>query len=103
LRQWLFEGRKRVLANLLGRQRDGISFNDKLLDGGDFDAATDGAQPTDNSFQPHQSYLNSGHRTYRPIPHATEPGTFHEDPGSSGRTGKFLVLRVSFYALRRDN
>jgi len=28
LRQWLFEERKRVLANLLRRRRDGISFNE---------------------------------------------------------------------------
>jgi hypothetical protein len=28
LRRWLFEERKRVLANLLRRRRDGISFNE---------------------------------------------------------------------------
>jgi len=55
LRRWLFEERKRVLANLLRRQRDGISFNEI---GCRVDSPpSSSAQPTASSFQPHQNYL----------------------------------------------
>jgi hypothetical protein len=44
-----------VLANLLRRQRDGISFNEI---GCRVDSPpSSSAQPTASSFQPHQNYL----------------------------------------------
>jgi hypothetical protein len=134
LRRGLFEGRKRVLANLLGRQRDGISFNDI---GCRVEVAAV-KQPTTNrqlisaaSKLPKQQgivdlalltqsgltqglasccccrflLLRSSEVRHLPA-YSVCNGTGNFPRGCrelSGRTGKFSVLRVSFYALRRDN
>jgi hypothetical protein len=56
---WLLEEWKRVLASLLRRQRDGISFNE--IGCRVESPPSSRAQPTASSFQPDQNYLNSGH------------------------------------------
>jgi ATP-dependent DNA ligase len=54
LRQWLFEERKRMLANLLRGQRDSISFNEI---GCRVEVAAVKHTTTASSLQPHQNYL----------------------------------------------
>jgi hypothetical protein len=60
LRQCLFEERKRVLPNLLRRQRDGISFNE--IGAASKSPPSSSAEPTVSSFRSHQNYLNSRYR-----------------------------------------